>query len=328
MSSNIKNMKEVIEFLESRGKKSVDVSKQYVLRKKIDYEPLNEAIKYFMNEFWYDVLHPALISIACEAVGGNPDETTNVGAAVVLLAGGADIHDDIIDQSTKKEPLPTVFGKFGRDIAILAGDILLTEGLYLLHEACENHSKGNKREILDSILGAFYEVCAGEAKEASFRGKLDIPKNIFMDIIRQKVAAAEATTRIGAIIGGGSKEEIDILSHFGRIYGILLALRNDFIDVYEPDELSNRAKKECLPLPILLALKDKSRSALILELIEKEITEETIVSLVNLTIECKETRALVDEMIQLAKKEIANISQIKHCNIILESLLSSTLEDL
>ena len=66
-------MKDVIELLENRGKKAVEASKQYVLRKKIDYEPLNEAIKYFMNEFWFDVLHPALISIACEAVGGNPD---------------------------------------------------------------------------------------------------------------------------------------------------------------------------------------------------------------------------------------------------------------
>ena len=328
MSSNVKIMKDVIELLENRGKKAVEASKQYVLRKKIDYEPLNEAIKYFMNEFWFDVLHPALISIACEAVGGNPDETTNVGAAVVLLAGGADIHDDIIDQSTIKEPMPTVFGKFGGDIAILAGDILLTQGLYLLHDACENLSKGNKREILDSILGAFYEICAGEAKEVSFRGKLDIPKDIYLDIIRKKVAAAEATTRIGAIIGGGSKEEIDLLGHYGRTYGVLLALRDEFVDVYEPDELSNRVKKECLPLPILLALQDKSRGPLILELLEKEMTEETIESLVNLTIDFEETRALVEEMVQLTEKEIANISQIKHCNSILESLLRSTLEDL
>lgn len=328
MSSNLKNMKNVIGLLENRGKKAVETAKQYVLRKNIDYEPLNEAIKYFMNEFWFDVLHPALISIACEAVGGNPDETTNVGAAVVLLAGGADIHDDIIDQSTIKEPLPTVFGKFGRDIAILAGDILLAQGLYLLHDACENQSKENKRKILDSILGVYYEICAGEAKEVSFRGKLDISKNIYLDIIRQKVAAAEATTRIGAILGGGSKEEIELLSHYGRTYGILLALRDEFIDVYEPDELSNRINKECVPLPILLALKDKSMGPLILELLQKEKTEKTIEALVNLTIEFTETRALVDEMTQLAEKEIANISQIKYCNNILQLLLRSTLEDL
>jgi hypothetical protein len=33
-------------------------------------------------------------------------------------------------------------------------------------------------------------------------------------------------------------------------------------------------------------------------------------------------------MVKLTEKEIANISQIKHCNSILESLLRSTLEDL
>ena len=321
-------MKNVIELIENRGKKAVEISKQYVLEKQIDFEPLNEAIKYFMNEFWFDVLHPALISIACESVGGNPDETINVGAAVVLLAGGADIHDDIIDQSTIKEPTPTVFGKFGRDIAILTGDILLTKGLYLLHDECENLSKGHRQEVLESVLKAFYEICSGEAKEVSFRGKLDIPKSTYLDIIRQKVAAAEATTRIGAIIGGGSKDDIDLLSHYGRTYGILLALRDEFIDVYEPDELTNRAKKECLPLPILLALQDNSRRTVILKLLEEEMTEKTIESLVKLSIDFKETRALVGEMTQLVEKEIANLSQIKHCKSTLESLLRSTIEDL
>ena len=328
MSSNEKLMKNVIEILESRGKKAVERSKQYVLEKKIEYEPLNDAIKYFVNEFWFDVLHPALISIACESVGGNPDDTINVGAAVVLLAGGADIHDDIIDQSTIKEPMPTVFGKFGQDIAILSGDILLTKGLYLLHEACENLSKARRQEVLDSVLKAFYEICSGEAKEVSFRGKLDIPKNTYLDIIRQKVAAAEATTRIGAIIGGGSIKDIDVLSHYGRTYGVLLALRDEFIDVYETDEITNRVKKECLPLPILLALQDKSRRPLILELLEKEMTEKTIETLVNSSIDFEETRVLVGEMTQIVENELANIGKIKYCNSTLELLLRSTIEDL
>ena len=65
------------------------------------------------------------------------NETVKFGAAVVLLAGAADIHDDIMDKSPKKELKLTVFGKFGQDIAILSGDALLLKGIYLLREACK-----------------------------------------------------------------------------------------------------------------------------------------------------------------------------------------------
>ena len=81
----------------------MELSKQAVLAEQIKYEPLREALRYFMEELCYDASHPTLLSLACEAVGGNPDATTDIGAALVLLAGAADIHDDIIDQSLTKE---------------------------------------------------------------------------------------------------------------------------------------------------------------------------------------------------------------------------------
>ena len=107
---------------------------------------LGEALRYFF-ESWFDVLYTTLISLSCEAVGGNRNETVKLGAAIIILAGGADIHDDIIDKSTSKGSTPTVFGKFGQDIAILAGDALLFKGIYLLHEACESLPANKKQEI-------------------------------------------------------------------------------------------------------------------------------------------------------------------------------------
>jgi geranylgeranyl diphosphate synthase type I len=328
MTTEKKLMERVITLLEERGQKAVDASKQLVLQEEITYEPLKEALRYFMTEFWFDVLHPALISIACEAVGGNPDETVDVGAAIVLLAGAADIHDDIIDQSTVKEPMQTVFGKFGRDTAILAGDALLLKGAYALYDACENLSKDKKQEILSSVKCAFFEVSSGEAREASLRGRLDISGQDYLDIIRQKVAAAEATTRIGAILGGGTNEDIDVLGHYGRTYGVLMTLRDEFIDIFEPDEVKNRFSKECLPLPVLLALNDDSRRKEILELLKEEKGEKNIDKILDLSIESEETQELLGEMKRLVENEVAILASLKHCRDILELLLHATLEDL
>ena len=328
MNLEEKLMQRAINLIQKRGQRAVERSRQLSSLDKTGYEPLNEAIKYFMDEFWYDFLHPALISLACEAVGGNVEETINVGSAIVLLAGAADIHDDIIDESEFKEPFLTVFGKFGRNIAVLAGDALLIKGTYVLHEDLMVLPKDKASLILEIVKHSFLELCGGEAREGTLRRTIEISRNDYLDIIKQKAAASEAVTRIGAIIGGGNEEEIELLGHYGRTYGILMTIRNEFIDVFEADELRNRAKNECLPFPIILALQDNSRKTKILHLLRKKMTAKNIERILDLSMDSKETLALVRDMKKLVENEISLISPLPYCKKELELLLCSTLEDI
>jgi geranylgeranyl pyrophosphate synthase len=328
MKPEEKKMQRIIAILEERGKKSVELSKKIALQDKTGYEPLNEAIRFFVEEFWFDVLHPALISIACDAVGGDTEKTVEIGAAIVLLAGAADIHDDIIDQSLAKEPIPTVFGKFGRDIAILAGDALLIKGLYALYQACISLEEKKRQEVLETVKRAFFEICGGEAKEASIRRKTRVSGQEYLNIIRQKVAAAEATTRIGAIVGGGTQKEIDLLSHYGRTVGILMALRNEFIDMFEPAELKNRFQKESLPLPVLLALHDESRRKAILSLLKESADEKISEKILDLSIDYRETQDLIKQMKNWVDIETGGIFSFNRSRDVLTLLLYSTIEDI
>jgi len=328
MAREDKLMHRVINLFQEKGQKAVEASKQYAMKDKILYQPLENALQFFMQEIWFDFLHPTLITLACEAVGGETDKTINIGAAIVLLAGGADIHDDIIDESAAKGSTPTVFGKFGRDVAVLTGDVLLQKGLYMLHEACASLPKDQKQEILELVKNAFLEICSGEAHEASLRGKTDISRQEYLNIINQKVAASEATTRIGAILGGGSRKEIDQLGHFGRTYGILMTLRDEFIDMFEADELKNRVDKECLPVPILLALQDESRKRSILQLLAEKLAEDTIEKILDLVMESKDTEQLLADMNQWVEKEKNLLSSLSKLREIFVLLLQATLEDL
>ena len=139
-----------------RSKRAIEQARQAVIQEKIKNELLHEALSYFMNEIWFNAAHPSLLSLSCEAVGGNPDDTTNVGAAFVVLTGAADIHDDIIDQSLTKEGKPTVFGKYGKDIAIIAGDVLWLKGILMLNEACEHLTIERKNLILELTKASFF----------------------------------------------------------------------------------------------------------------------------------------------------------------------------
>ena len=328
-----KMMEQVKLILKKRGEKAFEIAKQSILQEKIKNKLVYEALQYFMKECWYDVQHPALLSLTCEAVGGNPEVTMKIGAAIVLLAGAADIHDDIIDKSKTKNSKPTVLGKFGMTVTLLTGDALLFKGLMLLHEACKSFQEERKEKIIQIIKEAFFEIGSAEVKEAALRHKkFDLTPQEYYSVIRMKAALAEATSKIGTILGGGTKKEIDILSHFGRTLGILMTVRDDFIDLFEPYEITNRTKNECLPLPILYAFQNSSKKEQIIHLLKKEeITEIECQKIVNLAMDCPEVQRLKNRMYNLVEREKhklnsikLNVSAIKDIKLMLEA----TLEDL
>ncbi len=320
-------MQKVGEILRERGCAAVELAKAAVLEEQVEYMPLMDALLYFI-EGWNDVLHPALVSLACETVGGKPEATTKVGAALVLLAGGADIHDDVIDESAIKGSKQTVFGKFGKDIAVLVGDALLLDGIYLLHDACKDLEVTKKNAILDLVKRSFFEVSGAEAAEAGMRGRIDIPKQQYWDIIHHKVAAGEAATRIGALIGDGTPEEVETLAEFGRVCGVLMSIRDEFIDVFEQDELSNRVEKEVLPFPIIVTLADESKKPALLQLLRGKITEDKIEEIVDLATNSAESALLVSEMKEMVSQIILKIQTLQYCKENLNLIAKAALEDL
>jgi geranylgeranyl diphosphate synthase, type I len=316
-----------MEILQEKGREAVELARHFVLQEPIGYGPLKEAISYFVRD-WNDVLHPALVSLSCEAVGGEYRITIKVGAALVLLAGGADIHDDVIDESLVKAPRQTVFGKFGRDLAILTGDALLLKGIYLLHEACEEHDVRKKTMILEIVKRAFFEISGAEAAETVMRGRIDVPKQDYLEVIRRKVGAGEASTRLGAILGGGTPEEVETMAEYGRTYGVLMLLRDEFVDMFEQDELGNRVEKEVLPLPIMVALTNKSLKPRLLGLLHEKITEEKIENIVDIVTDSAESKQLVSDMKQMVNQITLKTRNLRYCRDTLELLAHATLEDL
>ncbi|MEM2780786.1 MAG: polyprenyl synthetase family protein [Candidatus Bathyarchaeia archaeon] len=326
-----KLIEQINRIFERYGRKAFEVAKNAILEEETIQLQVYKALQYFMDKSWYDVQHPALISLTCETVGGNPDKTINIGASIVLLAGAADLHDDVIDKSKVKDSNLTVFGKFGKDIAILAGDALLFKGLLLLHKSCEEFPKEQGEAILKLVKQAFFEIGSAEAVEVGYKvDKYNLTPEEYRRIIETKAAVAEACARIGAMLGGGSKKEIDVLGRYGRVLAILMTIRNEFIDIFEPDELRNRIKNECLPLPLLYALKStKEKRGEIIRIIETgKITEKTSQHLVELINCMDEIQRLKDEMHSLVKETANSLKPIKRNRTTLKLLLQSTLEDL
>jgi len=306
-------MEQVQRILEERGRKALEMARKTVLEEEIECKEASEALKYFMTEYWHDVARPALLSLACEAVGGDPEITTPIGVSMSLISGGIDIHDDIIDQSKIKGSRPTVLGKFGKDIALLVGDALLFKGFTLLYEAVEKGISAEKVvAIIDIIKNTFFELGDAEALELQFRGRTDITPEKYLRVVRKKAADVEAHTRISAILGGGSKEEIESIGEYGRLLGMIILLRDDWIDMVEFEEIAHRIKREHLPLPLLYALQSpKTRSKLSSILFKKTITKRDARIILEATDEAGGLRHVEQLMQEIARNANSCVKDLK-----------------
>lgn len=330
ISKNEKIIEKIVNILQERSTKSVDIAKKLILSERRECKQINEAFKYYVKD-WNDYIHPGLISVACEAVNGNPDKSIPIQVAVLLLTAAFDIHDDIIDESKTKYGMPTLFGKFGRDIALLVGDAFLIKALTYLHKLDEQVSAQKLNAIWDIINSQFFELGDAEALEASLKGNTNILPEESLHIMEKKATSFEAPMRIGAIIGGGEQTEINLLGNYGRTLGILTGVREDFIDIFEPDELQNRMKNELLPLPILYAFKNSRAKKIIMNVLSKpKISNKDAEKIVDIIFAERNVQKFKEGIQTLAARAIKSISTLQNQDIKsqMQMFLSGTLEDL
>lgn len=322
-------VKQTVALLRTRGQKSLEIARQSIQQEEIRYKPLGDAMRYFADEAFPHIMHPGLLSVYCEAVGGDPAETILIGAAMTMLVAAADIHDDLVDESTVKNGKQTVLGKYDKNVAVLAGDAFLIKGLYLLHEAIAKLPEDKRNTILKLIKQAFFDLSSAEAEEASLRTNINLSCHDYFDLIKRKTAVSEATAKIGAILGGATTSEVQTLGEIGYIIGLLSTMRDEFIDVFEPDELANRFTKEILPLPILNVFQDPEKKEKIVQLLkEGNLRKKKTEKIVGIVMGAKETEELKKEMQFLIEKGLRSASCLQGATHTLRLLLESAVEDL
>jgi geranylgeranyl diphosphate synthase type I len=317
----------VQQLLNERGKKGLEMARKKFLEEDIESTKVREAMEYFMIKYWHDVARPALLSLVCEAVGGDPDTTIPIAIPLSLISGAIDIHDDIIDQSDVKGSRPTVLGKFGKEIALLVGDALFFKGFTLLHEAVKIGIPAEKVTVISDIIKrTFFELGDAEALELQFRRRIDVTPEQYLRVVKKKAADVEAHTRIGAILGNGTGEEVEALSDYGRLLGILIILRDDMIDMIDNEEVVHRIKKEHLSLPIIYALQNPESKTILTPIIEKKkITTKDLEKIIT-TVMKANGFAFVDKVMQrTALEAVAKIEKVKTNNNYLIVLVNAML---
>jgi geranylgeranyl pyrophosphate synthase len=316
--------------LQRRSRKCHEFVRKSLLSEEIGNKTLSDALEHYLS-YWNDFSHPGLFSLACQAVGQNPDNMLQPQAALAMMAAAFDIHDDIIDRSAAKQGCPTVYGKFGEDIALLLGNAFLVDGFALLGCAASSLPEERVRKIFEVVKGCLFEVGNAHALEMKLRKKHDVLPKEYIHILEMKSASIEADMHIAALFGTANKMLAEALRKFGRAIGTLATLREEFIDVFEHQELNQRIQSEALPLPLMYALQDSRSEAQIRKLLDKEkLGVKDVDKLVDIVFKSKSVDLLREYMHGLLIQSLDLLSTIKsvRSKILLRNLAISMLEDL
>jgi len=320
----------IVADLKKRSKKGLEFAKQTLQAEKMEHPKLREALEHYIAH-WDEFTHPGFFSIACEAVGGDPDGFVPTQAAITMMAAAFDVHDDIIDKSKVKNKIPTVYGKFGTEMALLLGNAFLIEGFKLFVDSTAILPKEKRKSTLETLKKLLFEVGNAHALEVGLKKRKNFTPNDYMRITKMKAAGVEADMHLGALFGGGEDAEVEVLTKLGRILGILTTLRNDLIDVFDIEELRQRISAQDLPLPVVFAMQDQETKGKVMDIISKpKITKSDVAELVDFTLETKPVVKLREKMQLLIEDGLPltnNFPKAKSRNR-LKSLLSVVFEDL
>jgi geranylgeranyl pyrophosphate synthase len=320
----------IVADLKKRSKKGLEFAKQTLQAEKMEHPKLRDSLEHYLAH-WSDFTHPGLFSLACETVGGDPDGVVPAQAALAMMAAAFDIHDDIIDKSELKRNAPTVYGKFGVEMALLLGNAFLIEGFKLFVDTTKMFSREKAKKVLEKTKNLLFEVGNAHALEVGMKKRVKVTPDDYMKITEMKAAGLEADMYLGALFGGGKDAEVQILAKVGRTLGVLATLRDDLIDVFDVEELCQRVAVNDLPLPLIFAMQDPASKEKVGSIISKpKMTDDDVAELVEVTLAAKPVVELKEKMHFCIKEGLSTANKLPNAKLRnkLHSLLSFMMEDL
>ncbi len=216
---------------------------------KIDNSLMSELGRYSWSEFYGPLIYaceggkrirPLILLLAAESIkisnrdnSSLTDDIFLAGSAIELLHTESVIHDDIIDQENLRRGKPSFHVKYGYDSSILTADFVL--GIIL-----NIGSKINNPTVSGELSKAAIKMSEGEMMEIQLGKNPDISIRDYIQVLENKTASLfEASSKIGAILGGGTENEIHSMAAFGHLLGIAYQIHDDLVDWNNEDRLFN-----------------------------------------------------------------------------------------
>lgn len=266
----------------SQPESAFDLSTYLVQQKKAIEVALDGALPVIYPEKIYEAmrysllaggkrLRPILCIAACELAGGTAEMAIPTACALEMIHTMSLIHDDLpaMDNDDYRRGLLTNHKVYGEDIAILAGDGLLTYAFEFIASKTENVPP---QQVLQTIVhlaraSGAAGLVGGQVVDLESEGKTDVSLETLNYIHAHKTGALlEACVVCGGILAGAPAADLQRLSRFAQNIGLAFQIIDDILDITATqEELGKTAGKDVLAgkvtYPSLWGIEESRRQA-------------------------------------------------------------------
>lgn len=224
---------------------------------------------------------PLICLLACEAVGGDPELARPSAAAIEHFHTAALIHDDIEDSSLTRRDEPCMHITEGEGLAINAGDLALSLVCGTVVDD-PGLPDGLKLRVLSELVAMTTRTIEGQALDIGWArdGRFDLSTQDYLVMATHKTAfySGGVPLAVGAIIGGGTEEQIRILREFGMAVGLAFQVQDDILNLVGTRESTKKDFRSDITegkrtLVAIHALQNSSEADRLLEILSGRATD-------------------------------------------------------
>ncbi len=277
---------------------------------KSDVSLVNQVAHYIINSGGKR-LRPMLVLLSAGLFGEIKPQHHQLAAVVEFIHTATLLHDDVVDESSKRRGQNTANAIFGNAASVLVGDFVYSRAFQMM-VAVQN------MRVMEVLSNATNVIAEGEVLQLLNIHNAAISDEAYLQVIHYKTAKLfEAATRLGAIISGASASDEQALSRYGMHIGTAFQLIDDVLDLSGNTaeigkNLGDDLNEGKPTLPLLYAMRhgNASEAAAIKNAIERGGLDDlaTVLSAVERTGALQHVHKVAESEAELACAAIAHFS--------------------
>jgi len=173
-------------------------------------------------------LRPTLLMSTALAMGATEEMAILPAAAMQLSEEWILIHDDIEDESEQRRGMTTLQKMYSVPLAINAGDAIQVIMWKIIGDA-------DNKQVFEEFYQLLNRTTLGQTIDIKWNqeNKLDITDEDVFLILESKTCyyTISGPMRLGAIVAGATKSELEIIYKFGRYLGRAFQIVDDVLDI-------------------------------------------------------------------------------------------------
>jgi len=175
-------------------------------------------------------LRPLICLAAQKAAGGAGSSGLRAACAIEFIHAYSLVHDDLpaMDDDDFRRGQPTCHKVYGEALAILTGDGLLTQAFSVLVQGVPAARAAEAVQLMATCAGTAGMV-GGQVDDVDELPGLtqEVVERIHL---RKTAALFELSARLGGLLAGATREQLDSFSAYGRALGLAYQIVDDLRD--------------------------------------------------------------------------------------------------